>query len=132
MFLLFNLNECEPLSSTIVQVIDDVQLLILDEADELLAPHFKEQINRFLEDCPQSKQMMLFSATMPKDIKDVVERYNSYIRSGLIASICYELQVFLHFTIHRFAKINVHVYTLLQQGMGSSNELCIAWIRNLA
>ena len=93
-----------------MQVIDDVQLLILDEADELLTPNFKEQINRFLEDCPQSKQMMLFSATMPKDIKDVVERYNNYIRSGLIASICCELQVFLRFTIHRFAKINVHVY----------------------
>ena len=57
------------------QRIDNVQFLILDEADELLTPNFKEQINRFLEECPESKQMMLFSATMPRDIKDVVRRY---------------------------------------------------------
>ena len=61
----------------LLQEIDNVQFLILDEADELLAPYFKEQINRFLEECPKSKQMMLFSATMSKDIKDV-RRYNSY------------------------------------------------------
>ena len=56
------------------QKIDNIQFLILDEADELLTPNFKEQINRFLEECPNSKQMMLFSATMPKDIKEVVRR----------------------------------------------------------
>ena len=63
---------------SLLQEIEDIQFLILDEADELLTPNFKEQINRFLEECPQSKQMMLFSATMPKDIKDVVRRCNSY------------------------------------------------------
>ena len=58
----------------VLQRIDDVQFLILDEADELLTPNFKEQIKLFLENCPKSKQMMLFSATMPRDIKDVVKR----------------------------------------------------------
>ena len=73
----------------LMQDIDNVEFLILDEADELLAPNFKEQINRFLEECPKSKQMMLFSATMPKDIKDVVRRYCcSVLVQGIILGGC--------------------------------------------
>ena len=51
-----------------------MQFLILDEADELLTPNFKEQISNLLEECPATKQMMLFSATLPRDIKLITKR----------------------------------------------------------
>ena len=44
---------------------------MLDEADELLTPNFKMQIHDILSDSPKEKQMMLFSATMPPDIKSI-------------------------------------------------------------
>ena len=51
-----------------------MKILILDEADELLTPQFKVQIEKVLEDVPQDKQMMLFSATMPPNIKNLTKR----------------------------------------------------------
>lgn len=57
--------------SFLSQSLDHVKFLVLDEADELLTPNFKEQILDILEGCPDGKQMMLFSATMPPDIKSV-------------------------------------------------------------
>ncbi|EDV25584.1 uncharacterized protein TRIADDRAFT_55837 [Trichoplax adhaerens] len=48
-------------------VLDDVQLLILDEADEMLTPNFR--------DSPQNKQVLMFGATMPRYIKEIAKKY---------------------------------------------------------
>lgn len=53
----------------------NVQILILDEADELFTPNFHQQIEGVLEDTPSDKQMLLFSATMPRQIQRVIKRY---------------------------------------------------------
>lgn len=55
--------------------INKMKFLVLDEADELLNPNFKDQIEHVLENVPPTKQMMLFSATMPHDVKMLVQRY---------------------------------------------------------
>jgi ATP-dependent RNA helicase DeaD len=55
--------------------LDDLKFLVLDEADELLTPNFKMQIEGILDDSPKEKQVMLFSATMPPDIRSVTKRY---------------------------------------------------------
>ncbi|RDD43051.1 Nucleolar RNA helicase 2 [Trichoplax sp. H2] len=56
-------------------VLDDVQLLILDEADEMLTPNFREQIEDILQDSPQNKQVLMFGATMPRYIKEIAKKY---------------------------------------------------------
>ena len=53
----------------------DVEFLILDEADELLTPNFKEQIEDVLDGTPRNKQMMLFSATMPLNIQQLTSEH---------------------------------------------------------
>jgi ATP-dependent RNA helicase DeaD len=49
--------------------------LVLDEADEMLAMGFAEDVERILRDTPEYKQVALFSATMPRQIRALAKRY---------------------------------------------------------
>ncbi|MDQ0339823.1 ATP-dependent RNA helicase DeaD [Caldalkalibacillus uzonensis] len=49
--------------------------VILDEADEMLNMGFIDDITAILEQCPQEKQTLLFSATMPEPIKTLALRF---------------------------------------------------------
>lgn len=55
--------------------LDDLEALVLDEADEMLNMGFIEDIEWILEHTPESRQIALFSATMPKAIQSVAKRY---------------------------------------------------------
>jgi translation initiation factor 4A len=48
---------------------DDVGLIILDEADEMLTEGFKDQIYKIFQFMPNMIQIALFSATMPPELK---------------------------------------------------------------
>ena len=52
-----------------------VKALVLDEADRMLDMGFAPQITRILESVPDERQTMLFSATMPSEIRDLSGRY---------------------------------------------------------
>lgn len=49
--------------------------LVLDEADEMLRMGFLEDVEWILEQTPEDRQIALFSATMPREIKRVAERF---------------------------------------------------------
>jgi ATP-dependent RNA helicase DeaD len=49
--------------------------LVLDEADEMLRMGFQEDVERILAETPDSKQVALFSATMPPPIRKISKRY---------------------------------------------------------
>ena len=53
----------------------DINILVLDEADEMLNMGFKEDIDLILEGTNESKQILLFSATMPKEVLKVSKNY---------------------------------------------------------
>src|SRR5690625_7770314 len=51
--------------------IDHVQTAVLDEADEMLNMGFIDDIRDILKGIPEERQTLLFSATMPKEIRDI-------------------------------------------------------------
>jgi len=55
--------------------LDQLEYLILDEADEMLNMGFKEEIDKILSYAPEEKITWLFSATMPSAIKKIVKKY---------------------------------------------------------
>lgn len=55
--------------------LDAVRTVVLDEADEMLDMGFTEDIEAILEATPDSRQTVLFSATMPPRIAKIAETY---------------------------------------------------------
>lgn len=55
--------------------VGDLQAFVLDEADEMLRMGFIDDVRWILDQIPESRQMALFSATMPKEVRKIVQRY---------------------------------------------------------
>ena len=54
---------------------DHLRFLVLDEADEMLNMGFREDIERILQEVPEERQTLLFSATMPPEIMAITDQY---------------------------------------------------------
>ena len=54
---------------------DNVRFLVLDEADEMLRMGFAEDVDKVLSAAPRERQVALFSATMPPQIRRVAEQH---------------------------------------------------------
>ena len=52
-----------------------VQMLVLDEADQMLDLGFIHALRKIARHLPKERQTMLFSATMPKDMSEIAETY---------------------------------------------------------
>lgn len=55
--------------------LQQIKIVVLDEADEMLSMGFVEDIENILQEVPQERQTLLFSATMPKSIQDLAQRF---------------------------------------------------------
>ena len=55
--------------------LDQLQILVLDEADEMLDMGFADDLDAILKATPESRQTALFSATMPSRILSIAERH---------------------------------------------------------
>lgn len=64
--------------------LDDVQTVVLDEADEMLDMGFMEDITSILSQVPDERQTMLFSATMPPNIQKLA---NTFLRDPQHVSV---------------------------------------------
>ncbi|MCU7511639.1 MAG: DEAD/DEAH box helicase [Ignavibacteria bacterium] len=55
--------------------LDNVKMVVLDEADEMLDMGFRDDIELILKHTPEDRQTVMVSATMPKPIKDLAKKY---------------------------------------------------------
>ena len=81
---------------------DEVRMMILDEADEMLDMGFREDIESILSEMPEDRQTILFSATMSKPIMSITKRFQKdpvlikVVRNELtnqnIEQLCFEVK----------------------------------------
>lgn len=55
----------------------NVQIVVIDEADEMLDMGFEEDVKTILDSMPEEKQISLFSATFPQAVKKLITKYVS-------------------------------------------------------
>ncbi len=55
--------------------LNSLDYLVLDEADEMLRMGFQEDVEWILQQTPEDRQTALFSATMPKQIRRIAQKY---------------------------------------------------------
>jgi len=57
--------------------LQNLSMVVLDEADEMLNMGFREDIETILQDVPSDRQTILFSATMPPEIIKITKQYQT-------------------------------------------------------
>ncbi len=78
--------------------LDDVNTLILDEADRMLDMGFQEVLDRIIEQIPTQRQTLLFSATFPEQIQAIARRI-------MVSPIMIQVE-----SVHDNAAIEQHFY----------------------
>src|SRR3954466_3414299 len=56
-------------------ILDGARYVVLDEADEMLDLGFLEDVETILARCPQGRQTALFSATIPREVRRLAEKF---------------------------------------------------------
>ena len=66
--------------------LQNIEFVILDEADEMLNMGFKDDLDTILAETPEKKQTLLFSATMPKEVLRISKNYMFNAKTIEVAS----------------------------------------------
>jgi ATP-dependent RNA helicase DeaD len=81
--------------------LSEVKIVVLDEADMMLDMGFLDDVGRIIEECPEeNRQTMLFSATMPREIIELSDRYlkdpvevvaQTYVDPKMLRQVYYDI-----------------------------------------
>lgn len=104
--------------------IKHIRWLVLDEADEMLNMGFKDELDAILEQTPAEKETLLFSATMPKEIRQIANKYMNNPEEVLagkkntgaenVRHEFYSVQAKDRYEVlKRIADMNPHIYSIV-------------------
>ena len=106
--------------------INNINCLVLDEADEMLKMGFLEDIEWIIDKLPENKQMVLFSATMPNEIRNIAKKYLNEPAEILIKSVKKETQLITQ----RYINVQRHhKLAALKRILEITNEGVIIFVR---
>jgi ATP-dependent RNA helicase DeaD len=89
--------------------LDALRLVVLDEADRMLDMGFRDDIERILSAVPAERQLLFFSATIPRAIQDLISRYSrdpAWIRIEAHAQNAPQVEQ-VYFEVDRRSKLEV-------------------------
>ncbi|MCW5550464.1 MAG: DEAD/DEAH box helicase [Opitutaceae bacterium] len=87
--------------------LDKLKLVILDETDRMLDMGFRDDIEHILKAVPATRQLLFFSATIPRAIQDLINRYSkdpAWIRIESVAQNAPAVEQ-VYFEVDRRSKI---------------------------
>jgi ATP-dependent RNA helicase DeaD len=64
--------------------LDQLQWVVLDEADEMLSMGFIDDVKKIMQQTPDQRKTACFSATMPREIRDLI---NQFLKSPVTVSV---------------------------------------------
>jgi superfamily II DNA/RNA helicase len=65
----------------------EIRFVVLDEADQMLSVGFDQDVETILQQVPQQRQTLMFSATMPTWIRKLTQKYlNNPVTVDLVSS----------------------------------------------
>jgi ATP-dependent RNA helicase DeaD len=84
-----------------------LKIVILDEADRMLDMGFRDDIEKILSAVPEQRQLLFFSATMPRAIQELIKRYSrdpAWIKIEAVAQNAPQVEQ-VYFEVDRRSKI---------------------------
>jgi ATP-dependent RNA helicase DeaD len=87
--------------------LDKLRMVILDETDRMLDMGFRDDIEKILKSVPEKRQLLFFSATIPRAIQDLISRYSkdpAWIKIESVAQNAPQVEQ-VYFEVDRRSKI---------------------------
>ncbi len=108
-------------------VLDECLVSVLDEADEMLNMGFFEEVTRILDHLPKDCQQLLFSATVPADIEQIIKQYLTEPETILLSGDEYNVDNIhnvLYHTVDAYPKPRNLLYMIEQEEPDSAIVFC--------
>ncbi|MBI3413524.1 MAG: DEAD/DEAH box helicase [Candidatus Aenigmarchaeota archaeon] len=103
----------------------NVRFLVIDEADKMFEMGFIEDVERIIKQTPQNRQTLLFSATIPAEVRHIVERHlNSPVTIKGVIYVDTSLLRHVYYDIKPHDKFSLLVHLLKQNKEGIALVFC--------
>ncbi len=108
-------------------VLEECLVSVLDEADEMLNMGFFEEVTRILDHLPSTCQQLLFSATVPADIEQIIKQYLTTPETILLSGDEYRVDNIhnvLYHTVDAYPKPRNLLYMIEQEEPETAIVFC--------